>query len=111
MTLIKPPLQIVVSRPTKDLNLISIDEPTFVDVTLSEYADLIPLADIIAAPEVAPNVDLLYSSAILDRVRLETNDESVGVLRLQLFDTTILLVVDDEREVHVEEVVVNLRSR
>lgn len=107
MSLIKPPLQILVLRSASNrpqLQLSSIDEPTSLDVSSSHYADLISFDNLIDAPEVDERVKLLSSTSLLDKVRSQTESESIGVLLLHLYEDTVFLVVDDEREVNVEVV-------
>lgn len=111
-TLIKPPLQILVLRSkgaTPQLQLKSIDEPTCVDITPCQYADLVSFSTILDALDVEDDIKLVCSSSILHQVRSQHQDDSIGVLSLTLFENTLLLVVDDERDVNIEQVELHLK--
>ena len=79
----------------------SIDDATGLDITGCEYADLISISAILDAkpyPEIG-GISIIKNSSFLDIAREMTNDEHLGILLLYIHTTSVVLIVDDEREI------------
>lgn len=106
----KPPLNIIVMiKPNGRINVkvSSLDDPIVFNISECMYADLVSLEEIMETPYTSDHVQLLYKSAYMNRIREEQENDSIGVLFLALFEQNCLLVVDEDREVIIEEVNTN----
>jgi len=109
--MIRPPLNIIVLLPQRTITIHSLDEPTFVDISECKYADLLTLVEIVEAQEYSKTIKLIYNSTHLNTIRERHQDDSIGLLVLRLFEHQLLFVVDDERDIQIEEVVTTTRRQ
>lgn len=103
----KPPLNIIVMiKPDGRMNIkvTSLDDPIVFNISECKYADLVSLEEIMETEYLTEHVQLIYNSKYVDKIRQEQENENIGILFLALFEHDCLLVVDEEREVLVEEV-------
>lgn len=85
-------------------HLHTIDEDTMLDISTSEYADLISIRMLLESEPDSTygQVKLMKDTSIMNKARAMTQDESIGILYLYFQnDTRLLLVLDTDREINI----------
>lgn len=93
------PITITLSTNHRLVSVYSVDDAIGVDISGCEYADLVTFRTIIdSTPTDVENVSFVKDSALMNKARTIVGDECLGVLLLYMYANTVLLIIDDERE-------------